>query len=97
MKLPYTVTFNQPSINLPNGEVRSFDPITTDELHFIIIDEVYEKLCMLMIDQCQLPLILWQKESYDAIGDYTQAQVEARVLELLGDDPKGVLESLFNK
>ena len=33
----------------------------------------------------RIPLTLWQGDEYDAIGDYTQAQVEARVLEVLGD------------
>lgn len=97
MKLPYTVTFQQPPIVRANGEIRSYDPITTDELQITIFDEPQEKLCAVSIVNCQLPLLLWQKESYDAAGDYTQAQVEARVLELLGDDPKSVLESLFNK
>jgi hypothetical protein len=40
-------------------------------------------------------LTLWENESYDVAGDYTQAQVEARILELLGDDPKSVLETLI--
>ncbi len=30
-------------------------------------------------------ILLWADEAYDAAGDYTQAQVEARVLEVLGD------------
>jgi hypothetical protein len=30
------------------------------------------------------PLVLWSNEEYDNIGDYTQAQAEARALELLG-------------
>jgi hypothetical protein len=40
-------------------------------------------------------LTLWQGESYDAAGDYTQAQVEARVLEVLGSNVKAGLEALF--
>lgn len=30
-------------------------------------------------------ILLWADDAYDAAGDYTQAQVEARVLEVLGD------------
>lgn len=33
----------------------------------------------------RIALVLWQGDEYDAIGDYTQEQVESRVLELLGD------------
>lgn len=38
------------------------------------------------------PLTLWSNEEYDAIGDWTQAQAESRVLELLGSDIKTGLE-----
>lgn len=31
------------------------------------------------------PVLLWEGDAYDAAGDYTQAQVESRVLEVLGD------------
>lgn len=30
-------------------------------------------------------ILLWSGDEYDAAGDYTQAQAEARVLEVLGD------------
>lgn len=30
-------------------------------------------------------ILLWVNDDYDAAGDYTQAQVEARVLEVFGD------------
>ena len=41
------------------------------------------------------PLVLWSKDQYDAIGDWTQSQAEARVLELLGDNVKEGLEKLL--
>lgn len=97
MKLPYTVTFQQPSVTRSSGEIRTYDPITTDELFITIVDDISSKTCAVMILYCQLPLFLWKDEAYDIAGDYTQAQVEARVLELLGDNPKSVLESLFNR
>jgi hypothetical protein len=42
-----------------------------------------------------MPLVLWSGADYDVAGDYTQAQVEARVLELLGNEPAKALENLF--
>jgi hypothetical protein len=33
----------------------------------------------------RVSITLWSGDEYDAIGDYTQAQVEARVLEVVGD------------
>lgn len=31
-------------------------------------------------------LVLWRNEDYDNIGDWTQAQANARIEELLGND-----------
>lgn len=52
---------------------------------------------MARISPCPFPLVLWQGADYDAAGDYTQAQVEARVLDLLGPEPKVVLEGLYSR
>jgi len=41
------------------------------------------------------PLTLWSGEEYDSIGDWTQAQAENRVLELLGNDIKTGLENQY--
>jgi hypothetical protein len=38
--------------------------------------------------------LLWSGSDYDTAGDYTQAQLEARVLEVLGNDPANVLKTL---
>lgn len=40
-------------------------------------------------------LTIWEGDAYDAAGDYTQAQAEARILEVLGPDIKAGLERLF--
>ena len=39
-------------------------------------------------------LMLWEGEAYKAIGDWTQAQAESRVMELLGSNPAAVLGKL---
>lgn len=95
MKLANPVTIQLPTITRPNGETRVQKPITLNELDVTIIDNAKRKSVVVQIRPCPRPLVLWEKEAYDAAGDYTQAQVEARVLELLGDDPKAVLENLF--
>ena len=41
------------------------------------------------------PLVLWSGTAYDAAGDYTQADLETRVLELLGSDPAAVITALI--
>jgi hypothetical protein len=38
-------------------------------------------------------IILWQGNDYQSIGDWTQAQAESRLMEVLGNDPATVLQS----
>lgn len=77
-------------MNLPVLGERTFDslPITT-------IDISASKRVLAQMHPFMKTLLLWEKKDYDAVGDYTQAQVESRVLELLGNNPEQVLLSLF--
>ena len=95
MNLPAPVTIQPPTITRANGEVRVQKPITLSALDVTVIDNATRKSCVAQILPCRYPLVLWQREAYDAAGDYTQAQAEARVLELLGPDIKAGLERLF--
>ena len=95
MNLANPITITPPSFTRSNGEVRTFNPITLNELDVTIIDNNKRKSVVAQIRPVPRPLVLWEKEAYTAAGDYTQAQVEARILELLGNDPKSVLEGLF--
>lgn len=95
MNLSSPVSIEPPAIPLPDGSVRTFQPFTLTALDLTIMDSVSQRLCAVHIRAIPRPLILWTAEAYDAAGDYTQAQVEARVTELLGDNPKSVLEGLF--
>lgn len=42
------------------------------------------------------PLVLWSGADYDAAGQFTDAQVDARVNELLGADPVATIIALIN-
>lgn len=95
MNLPNLVTIQPPTITRANGEIRVQKPITLTELDVTIIDSSKHRSVVAQIRPCPRPLTLWEGEAYTAAGDYTQAQVEARVTELLGNDPKSVLEGLF--
>jgi hypothetical protein len=95
MNLPSPVTIQPPSITRRDGEVRVQKPITLNALDVTIMDSSRRKSCIARIHPCPFPLTLWSGAAYDAAGDYTQAQVEARVLELLGSDLKAGLEGLF--
>lgn len=95
MNLINPITITPPSFTRKDGTIRSFNPITLTELDVTIIDNAKRKSVMAQIRPVPRPLVLWSGDAYTTAGDYTQAQVETRVLELLGNDPKSVLEGLF--
>jgi hypothetical protein len=84
MNLPSPVTVTL------NGRERTFStlPVT-------LIDSTALRSVRVQMRPFMKLLTLWEGDAYDAAGDYTQAQVEARVSELLGADPKAVLEGLL--
>jgi hypothetical protein len=86
MKLDNTVT-----INLGSG-----DPLVLNDLDVVIFDHQSRKLVLAKVHPAANLLPLWRGPDYDAIGDYTQAQVEDRIKELLGPNLE-VLPSLFNR
>ncbi len=95
-----TVTIQPPTIHRPArdgqpAQERVQKPITLTELDITTIDSEKRKSAVARIAPCPFPLTLWEGDDYDKAGDYTQADVEARVLELLGADIKAGLEALF--
>ena len=95
MNLASPITIQPPAIVRKTGEVRVQKPITLSSLDVTIIDNAASKRCVAQIRPCPRPLELWKGDAYDVAGDYTQAQGEARVLEVLGTDIKAALEALF--
>lgn len=95
MNLTQPVTITPPAFTKTDGTVRTFNPITLNSLDLTIVDNVKGKSVMVQIRSVPRPLVLWKDKDYDDAGDYTQLMVENRVMELLGDEPSKVLESLF--
>ena len=86
MKLDNTVT-----IDLGSG-----DPLVLNDLDVVIFDHQSRKLVLAKVHPVANLLPLWRGPEYDAIGDYTQAQVEARIKELLGENLEK-LQNLFHR
>lgn len=97
------MNLNQPIIVTPdpirkrNGSLKNLPSITLNSLDFVILDDVKNKTCSVRIRPFPVPLVLWSGDSYDLAGDYTQAALEARLLEVLGNDPASVLKGLVPK
>ena len=80
---------NEVTINLGSG-----DPLVLNDLDVVLVDHQSRKLALARVHPAANPLPLWRGQDYDIVGDYTQAQVEARIKELLGLNLEG-LQSLF--
>lgn len=81
------MTFTSPLVvRLRNGQT-----ITQSTFRLIITDDSYSRRVVAQLLPVSKPFTLWQGDEYDAVGDYTQAAAEARVLEVLGEDPASVL------
>ena len=87
MNLPHPVTITTPSQQ----------QITLTSLDIGTIDIPSRQVVRVQIRPFPMPLIAWEGEAYVAAGDWTQAQLEARVVELLGENPAAVLEGLWPK
>lgn len=97
MNLSSPVTLQPPSFTRPDGTVWTPKPLTMSQLVVILEDNSSAKSVRARIMPLPMPVVLWQGVEYDAAGDYTQAQAEARLLEKLGPDLKAGLEALYPK
>lgn len=95
MNLPAPVVIQPPPFIRSTGEVRIIPPFTVSELDVWLSDSAMHKRVDARIVHFPRPVVLWEKDAYDAAGDYTQAQAEARLLEVLGPDIRAGLEGLF--
>lgn len=69
--------------------------IELSKLNVLLVDDATQKTAIAFIRPLPKPLTLWEHDAYDAAGDYTQAQVEAKIAELLGDDLAAGLSALI--
>ena len=81
---PVTLTVNNEQIEMSN-------------LDIFIMDHQSRKIAIARIAPFLQPIILWRGAEYDNIGDYTQAQVEEKIMQVLGDNPQEVLQSLVTQ
>jgi hypothetical protein len=96
MQLPDPITIQPPTITRPNGEVRVQKPITLSKLRISVISDLDRKVIRARIHPLPKPITLWEGAAYDALnGEISQAQIEEKIAEFLGDDPKAALEGLF--
>lgn len=94
MNLDQPIVVNANPMKKSDGSYKTLPPITLNSLNFIILDDVNKKTCSVRIKPFPIPLVLWSGSDYDVAGDYTQAQLETRLLQVLGNDPAEILKNL---
>ena len=70
------------SLTLPGGQV-----ITGQDLDTVYMDHPRRKVVLVKFHPALAPVVLWRGPAYDAIGDWTESQAEARINELLAEKP----------
>lgn len=71
------------TIRLPSGAI-----ITRSWFTMLLVDNEHSKTVTALLPPTHHKFVLWASEDYDAVGDYTQDQAEARLREILGDEPQ---------
>jgi hypothetical protein len=70
--------------------------LTVDRFDPVFIDDSARKLVLVRLHPAFRLLLVWRGASYDEVGDWTQAQAEAKILELLGENQQETLQRLVN-
>jgi hypothetical protein len=95
MKLPNPIIITKPEKKYNDVIVTPQTSKEYSEVNLTILDDELEKTVRVKIENSQFTLLLWSGTVYDLAGDYTQKQVEDRVLELLGDEGSRKVSKLF--
>lgn len=96
MNLPQPVQITMSAYIDHNGKSISSRTFILSEVFPLIIDDHSNKICRVMLRPGIKPMIIWQGENYDEAGDYTQQQVEERILEILNTDTQEKIQALYN-
>jgi hypothetical protein len=70
------------------------EQVTLDSLMLSFRDVNFRRIVLAHLGPHCRDITLWEGEDYDAIGNWTQEQAEARILELLGPDIETSLQAL---
>jgi hypothetical protein len=97
MKLSDPITIKPPAISDHNGKIFQPPELYFTELMLMYFDNPHTKTLSVSIQQIPQIIVLYENDEYDAIGDWTKKQAEAKLLNILGDNPAKYLRSLFVK
>jgi hypothetical protein len=94
MKLENQINVQPPPYSDNSGQIITPDAIVTNELEVVYADDPKRKTVNVTITHFPLPVTLL---SGDAYKEWTKADLESKLKDILGSNPSGVLRSLFPK
>jgi len=94
---PNPITIQPPSVTLPDGTKIEFPVITLKDLDYNVLYSNSSKFAKAKFKKLPIQLTIWQGDEYDAVGEFTDADVDARIKTLLGDNPQETLQGLFSR
>lgn len=98
MKLNQNIVINPPPFSNNQGQIINPPQININsEIFPIFTDNTYTKSVFAQIQNIPVQIMLWSGSDYETVGDWTQAQAEERLLQVLGDDPSKTIRSLYPK
>jgi hypothetical protein len=97
MKLIHKITVQPPPYSDNSGKIIHSNPINTDSIDLIFIDNPQNKIMSVQIFPFGLNIPLWTNNEYISIGDWTKSQAEQKLEELFGSDPAKYIRSLYPK
>ncbi len=71
--------------------------IKLDKIDFIVTYDNTRKIATALIKPFMRSIVLWKGDDYDAAGQFTDADVDAKVKEIVGKDPQTFIQSLIDK
>jgi hypothetical protein len=95
IKLATPITIQIPSIKKSDGTTKDFSPVVLNEIDYIVSYDNSRKFASAIIKRVNRPITLWSGDAYDKAGQFTDKDVDARVSEILGSDPKKTIEGFF--
>ena len=94
-QLTAPITVTPPSITKADGTVKTFDPIVFSAIDYSVFYDDARKVASAVIKGVNRQIVLWQGAAYDAAGQWTDSDTDARVKEVLGSDPASFLTDLL--
>ena len=95
LSTPVTIAPNP--FTMPDGTTLTPPSTTITELDYSVNYSNSRRSARANFVGLPISMIIWKGADYDAAGQFTDSDVEARINSLLGSDPQSVLQGLMPK